>query len=668
MPETVTPVVPEQSPNQAKLYEQPKGTPYASSWFTSQTIANVPADAVGWLLAQGWKITDVTQDTSSVPPIYYYAMQRISAQNLYILQSLINEYVFAYNTAKGMTERRYNDVIDSWTDMLDSSHTHFTAQIAEQDAHAALFLGNLDTYMQAVDDLIEANQAQIIEDAAKASAALATMDTKLADLESNAATNAEVIGGRGGLLEAQSSYLSTFLGNFSNKLAELSGNYLNHLDKVEALLSDATTDLGTFALTQAPALQAISDAYTAHAESIDSLLTTAATNLSDVSSEIDSLLIAAGSDYGGVESAVNTILGDCDNSFGSFVGDYDKLLGKLESDFDSHYQIATGFLENLGATELARINEAFTASLSAQFQNLTDRGLYSSIQVTDVTARNIRDRDEQIAALNDRLAREKLENEHTLYGQRVAMRAATMSGKERSHAIHQEVLHYKAAQVLGLYQLLQATRERTLNLNVTLSGLRDANLKLNVEVQTRLYELGQALQRLLIEEAARVQQLAQAVRQWAGGERNTLLGQVQEATTQHLAGLDKQHAAQQDISRVAMNERNQLLNQLQEAVKGFLSGKEHFASMTMQAASTLAEHKHRIVLEKMNEYAAKLEGRRNAHADAMKLMAYQLDERNKMLIGLYGFVERRTDEGPRFEELVRLCASLGDSGGGWVTP
>lgn len=35
-------------------------------------------------------------------------------------------------------------------------------------------------------------------------------------------------------------------------------------------------------------------------------------------------------------------------------------------------------------------------------------------------------------------------------------------------------------------------------------------------------------------------------------------------------------------------------------------------------------------------------------------MAYQLDERNKLLIGLYSFVERREDEGPTWNDGARV--------------
>jgi len=49
-------------------------------------------------------------------------------------------------------------------------------------------------------------------------------------------------------------------------------------------------------------------------------------------------------------------------------------------------------------------------------------------------------------------------------------------------------------------------------------------------------------------------------------------------------------------------------------------------------------------------------------------MAYQLDERNKLLIGLYSFVERREDAAPEWRDMSTMIAGLGDSGGGWLSP
>ena len=393
------PVVPPEDPDQSQIEITPAATPWASSWWTAQTITDIPPDSVGWLVAQGWQITDVTYDESHTPKTPYYTMQRESLQSMYVLQSLLNSYTTAYNDARHYNNERYNEVVEDWTEMLASSQTHFDAQISEQNTQAALYLGNLETYMDSLETLVDSNADAM-------DAAIAT-----------------------------------------------SG----------AILTDVQTTHDTFELV-----------------------------------------------------------------FGS-------VLALLEADYTTHAALARGFLTGLGATELARINEKFTASLATQTQQLIDRGLYSSAVITDIEARNTRDKNEEISALNDRLNREKLDNQHKLYEQQVSMRGQTLDGRDRLHALAQEVLRYRQAQTMG-----------------------------NAEAETN--------------------------------------------------------------------------------------------------------HRFKAIAEMMNISMARLQGLQGQHADNMKLMAYQLEERNKMLIGLYGFVERREDVGPKFEELAKLAVGLGDSGGGWISP
>ena len=82
----------------------------------------------------------------------------------------------------------------------------------------------------------------------------------------------------------------------------------------------------------------------------------------------------------------------------------------------------------------------------------------------------------------------------------------------------------------------------------------------------------------------------------------------------------------------------------------------------------LAEHKHRGIGEKMGEFTLQLETQSRVHADNIKLMSYFLSERNQLLIGLYGFVERREDSGPSVSDLSQILIGLGGSGSGWVSP
>ena len=392
-------VVPAEDPDQSQIEITPASTPWASSWWANQTITNVPLDTFGWLAGQGWQLTDVTFDTSTVPKTPYFTMQRESLQNMYVLQSLLNSYTIAYNDARKYNNERYNEVVEDWTEMLASSQVQFEAEISEQNTQAALYLGNLGTYMDALDVLVASNTTAM-------DAAIAASGTFLTDAQTN-------------------------------------------YDDFETL-------------------------------------------------------------FGGV-------------------------LALLESDYTDHASLARGFLTGLGATELARINEQFKASLATQVQLLIDRGLSSDAVTAEITERNTRDKNEAIAELNDKLNREKLANQHTLYGQQVAMRGQTLQGRERLHALAQEVLRYRQAQTLG-----------------------------NAEAET--------------------------------------------------------------------------------------------------------SHRSKAIAEMMGIAMARLQGLQGKHTENMALMAYQLEERNKLLIGLYGFVERREDVGPKFEELAKLAAGLGDSGGGWVTP
>jgi hypothetical protein len=601
----------------------------------------------------------------------------------------------------------------------------------------ALFLGNLDTYMNEVDSLIDENQSKLVTDALAVSAALTEMNVKLNDLETNANSNATTIGS---LLTAQSGYLTTFLATFAAKLAELDTNYTAHLAQITTLLAEADTDLATFAAAQSPQLTAIAQLYTNYANELDDLLTTAATDLTIISTDIDTILAQLEADYTPVSTQVTALLASGTSALNTYATDYDTTLdllttdytsvaaeldsartasmnvlnshvtaynaetANLEPDYDVHAVTATAFLVDLGATERARIIEQFAASLATQLQQLVDRGLYSAAIASDVTARNTRDRDEQIQMLNDRLNREKWENQHRIYEQQVAMRARvmdakdrihtveqeirrdhvgqitsrfglqqsardrTLAGVDRLHAVKQEVWKYQASQIVGIYQLLLGVRDRTLEGKKTLASFRDANVRLNIEIQNRLHESGQAVKRLLIDEAARLQQLEYAITQWKTTQRDRLLEQVNGIVAQRAAGLDRQHTLQQEVSRVAMTERDTLLAQLQDAVKGFISGKDRYAAATMANASTMADHRHKAIVEKMNEAAARLTGLREQHAENMRLMIYQLDERNKLLIGLYGFVERREDDPPSFDALTQICTGLGDAGGGWVTP
>jgi len=119
-------------------------------------------------------------------------------------------------------------------------------------------------------------------------------------------------------------------------------------------------------------------------------------------------------------------------------------LDALEGIYDTHEAVAEAFLVDLGVAETARINEQFDSALAKNLQALTDRGMYSSYLITSVTARIERERSEALTQLNDRLAREKLENEHTLYEQERVIKGMVLDGR----VTHNNALMQKAQFVI----------------------------------------------------------------------------------------------------------------------------------------------------------------------------------------------------------------------------
>lgn len=256
-----------------------KFTPYTPNWWSTQTITRVPETSVGWLVAQGWQVTSTYAEEDCGQT--FYVMTRQSMQNWMILQTLLEEYVSAYNEGRKNNSIRYNDVIDLWIDMIAKNRGHL-------DRTADLTNTRIDFYFTTLD----------------------------------------------------------------------------------ALVTDVEAEIG------------------------------------DIRDSLDD-----------AEEEINTALQDHANT-----------LVLLEADYNTHAPIARAFLTDLGVTELARINEQFD-NLQAKLEfELVNRGLPSSSLITSVTTRVERERSEAITSLNDRLNREKLANQHQLYGQQFSMRGAVTQG------------------------------------------------------------------------------------------------------------------------------------------------------------------------------------------------------------------------------------------------
>ncbi len=333
--------------------------------------------------------------------------------------------------------------------------------------------------------------------------------------------------------------------------------YLSNLESYKAAIEQLVTDNQT--------------AMDAAIATIDPLITTAASTGTTHATEYDTIIDSLSTDYTSYETLYEAVITLLSSDYDTYVTEAEAVLDAILNDYTQHSLTAPGFLTGLGASELTRINEEFAASLSKQVQEAVSNGSYSDGLLVDLTARNTRDKNDAIAALNDRLAREELANQHQLYEQQAQMRAKILEARNR------------------LYEQKANMRGRTM------------------EARSRLYEQQASMRDRTMQSMDRVYGLRQALIQY----------------------------------RVAQALGN---------------------------AQALNANRDKAIAELMAIYAAHLEGMQGQHAENMKLMAYQLDTRNNLLVGLYGFVERREDVGPKFEQLAAVCTSLGDAGGGWVTP
>jgi len=620
---------------------------------------------MGWLVAQGFEVTGITQDNRTSPPTNYFSLKRDGMQPLQVLLSLCNQYTIAANEARAANQVRYNQIVANWTQMIDTSHDQFNAQTDYQNAQAGVYLADLDAYMDAIEALIAENRAQMIIDANLAKASLSNMDLRVTDLETNAQNTAIQVNT---LLTTQRTNLQTYINDYVAKLLELDQNYAAHLAKVLAEIAALGTVTDAHIAAYQGQFTTLANNYNAHLGTMNGLLASVSANVDVYVADVNAILNSMEADYFDVDVEMDAIKAKAGTLGDQVAGDYDAILTQLLADYEIHAGITRGLLNGLGSTELARINEQFAANLSSQIQQLTSSGLSQSGILADVIARNHRDRDEQIQALNDRLMREKLENEHRLYGQQFAMRGQTIEGTVRINSIQQEVLRYQASLVTGTYALLQELRNRVLAGKQAVFAARDANHKFWIDVRNSLYAQLQDVRLRTIESTDRVFQIRDAFAKWKNGETNRLYEQLQQIEAQYIASIDRLNAARQDVTRGEIGQRDQLLQQLQTALGGLLSGRERYATLLLQNASTLSDHKHRAIAERMNTAIQRLDGWKSIADQNRQLMTYQLDERNKLLIGLYSFVERREDIAPEWKDMAQMIAGLGDSAGGWLSP
>ena len=323
--------------------------PNMNGWYFTSVVQGVSEEALPWLLAQGWQLNAANTNNYVEPPVTTYLMARTRLLHWNVLYSLMVEFTNAFNEGRWANDRRYEDVIIGWQDVLDK------------------------------------HQSEVKE----------FQDDK--------------VNGTNG-------YVTLMLGS-ATELKDDFDTMLSDYDSYDS--GDRATELAKLKTTWATAADTAQSEYDTMVSGLD-----LAAIISDVDSAIDDFAVA-----------VTT-----------FNNSYATLGATLSDDFTAHQTLARSYLTDLGTTDLARINEKFAGSLSTQKQGLVDSGFYNSTITTDITARNTREANEAISELNDKLNREKLANEHTLYGEQFQMRLggldASMKAIDASSRIVQSRLQH----------------------------------------------------------------------------------------------------------------------------------------------------------------------------------------------------------------------------------
>jgi hypothetical protein len=186
--------------------------------------------------------------------------------------------------------------------------------------------------------------------------------------------------------------------------------------------------------------------------------------------QIDTLLADLETDVGDIKGELDGVSDDIDAQLALYLSK----LETLDGQFTTHRSTSRDLLVGLGTTETARINEQWDNELAKAYQGLVNRGLYSSVLYAQLEARIERERSEALTKWNDQLAREKNENEHTLYKEQMATDEAVLGGRVRYIAQLMAKVGVQDKKHQLVLSLMQARMEKA---NARL-GVRDREEKL----------------------------------------------------------------------------------------------------------------------------------------------------------------------------------------------
>jgi hypothetical protein len=295
-------------------------------------------------------------------------------------------------------------------------------------------------------------------------------------------------------LDAMQIILNTMTSAFNEGRANNNTRYLDLVTNLQTLLSNNQADVAEFLntkvtnnagyvtlmLSTVDTLEGDHTTFAADIMALDTgdreaeLATLKATwAAAATAAETEYALMTAGLDIPALIADVDTAIDAMDTALAAFNAEVSGLSALLLADFNTHAAAATAFLTSLGVTELARINEAFDDAQTAQNQGLVNRGFYSSALSSQVTLQVERERTQAIIELNDKLNREKFENQHRLYEQKYRMRLGSLDALFRSLQGAGEVLQSRLAHGQWASRVRHEVAQLSITARLQLLSLRE---------------------------------------------------------------------------------------------------------------------------------------------------------------------------------------------------
>lgn len=272
--------------------------------------------------------------------------------------------------------------------------------------------------------------------------------TRYEDLVSNLQT----------LLSNNQADVTAFLANSVNNNTGYVTLLLSNLDQLEGDHTSFANDIASYDTGDRDTqLAALKTAWSAAATALETEYAT----------------MTAGLDIPGLITDVEVSLDAMDTALTTFLSEHSALAATLLSDFNTHASTATAFLTSLGVTELARINEHFDDQLAAQSTLLVNRGFYSSALTSQVNLQVERERTQAIIELNDKLNREKWDNQHKLYEQKYRMRLGALESSFRVIQAAASVLQARLGHAQWASRVRHEVAQLSISAKLSLLGVRE---------------------------------------------------------------------------------------------------------------------------------------------------------------------------------------------------